>query len=316
MRKQTAVSVKLAILFAAIALMVSGAAPVLAKESTAEGSFDRTLKVNGAVDLSVKTGSGYIKIHRGDSTTVQVHAKIRASEGWFGGGSPEEKVKAIEKNPPVEQTGNVIRIGRVDDRWLRENVSISYEITVPAETKLDAHTGSGSAEIEGIKGPVEAETGSGEITLRDIGGELRASTGSGSIHALRIAGAINAHTGSGGITLEQVAPGNVDANTGSGHIEVRGVKGEFRASTGSGGIDVDGTPTGNWRIRSGSGSISMRLPSDLGFELSAHTSSGNVHSDHPVTVQGTIGRHELRGKVRGGGPLIEASTSSGSIRVQ
>ena len=116
--------------------------------------------------------------------------------------------------------------------------------------------------------------------------------------------------------MEQSAPGNVDANTGSGHIELRGVKGEVRASTGSGGIEVDGAPTGNWRIRSGSGSISMRLPSDAAFELSAHTSSGNVHSDHPVTVLGTIGRHELRGKVRGGGPLIEASTSSGSIRVQ
>ncbi len=299
-----------------LALLASVALPVVRAETfSAEGSFTRTLKVTGAVDLSVKTGSGSIKIRRGPAGAVVVYGKIRANDSWFGGGNAEEKVKALEANPPIEQTGNTIRIGRIEDRALRENVSISYEITVPADTRLDSHSGSGSQEIDGVKGPVEVETGSGSITLGEIGGELRASTGSGSIHGTRIAGAITASTGSGSISLEQAAPGNVDVHTGSGHIEVRGVHGELRAGTGSGGIDVEGHPTGNWRMRSGSGGISVKLPSDMGFELSAHTSSGRVHTDHPVTMQGSVSPREIRGKVRGGGPLIEASTSSGSIRI-
>jgi hypothetical protein len=33
-------------------------------------------------------------------------------------------------------------------------------------------------------------------------------------------------------------------------------------------------------------------------------------------VQGTIGRREIRGVVRGGGALLEVSTSSGDIRIE
>ena len=69
---------------------------------------------------------------------VTVHARIRAAAGWFSGINADEKVKRIVANPPVEQTGNVIRIGRIEDSELRNNVSISYEITSPAETRADS----------------------------------------------------------------------------------------------------------------------------------------------------------------------------------
>jgi hypothetical protein len=37
--------------------------------------------------------------------------------------------------------------------------------------------------------------------------------------------------------------------------------------------------------------------------------------DHPVTVQGRIDRRTLRGNIHGGGPVVSASTSSGSIDI-
>ena len=307
---------KIVTLFAALALLWSAGAGVACAQFSAEGSFARTLKVTGAVDLDVKTGSGSINVRTGAAGTVQVQAKIKAREGWGGGLSGEEKVRRLEANPPIRQTGNTIVIGEIEDRELNNNVSISYELMVPADTRLRSHTGSGSQTVDGVRGPVETGTGYGSITLSNIGGEVRASTGSGSIQVRGLSGSINGSTGSGDIEVQQSAPGDLELQTGSGSIEVSGVKGGVRARTGSGEISAEGQMTGDWRLHTSSGSVTVRLPQGAAFDLAARTSSGSIRSDHPITVQGTIGRRELNGKVRGGGPLLEVSTSSGSIHIE
>lgn len=308
-----------------ISLLASAAA-----QAAVEGSFHRTLSVNGTVDLDVTTGSGNITVRTGNSGTVDVTGHIRAS-GWFDGA--EDKVKQIQNNPPVQQSGNSIRIGHLQGMDFRHNVSISYELIVPADTKLNSHSGSGAQSIDGVNGLLEveagsgeirvsnvgntvrAETGSGDLRLQNIKGNVRAKAGSGSIRAIEIAGGIEGETGSGHIELEQSAPGAVRVKTGSGGIEVRKVRGSLEARAGSGGISADGEPLGGWIVHTGSGSVRLRLSDDAAFDLNAHTSSGSISLNRPVTVQGIIGRKEVRGKVRGGGPQIEVETSSGNIEI-
>ena len=308
---------KFSVVIAALALLAL-AVPARAADTQAEGSFSRTLKVTGAVDLDVNTGSGSINVRTGDVSTVQILGKIKSSDSWGRGSSisPEEKVRRIEANPPIEQTGNTIVIGKIEDRDLQNGVSISYEITVPAATKLRSHSGSGSITVDGLSSPLEAGTGSGGITLSNIGAEVRASTGSGSIHVRGVAGSFNGSTGSGDIEVQQTAPGDVDLQTGSGSIDLTGVKGGVRARTGSGSIHVEGQMKGDWRLHTSSGGVTVRLPQGTAFDLAARTSSGSIQTAHPITVQGTIGRRELSGKVLGGGPLLDVSTSSGSIRIE
>lgn len=140
------------------------------------GQFERTLKVTGAPDVEVNTGSGDITVRTGDTSTVHVIGHIHASSvsDWFGGGaSSDEKIKRLEANPPIEQTGNIIRIGRIEDPSLRRNISISYEVTVPASSNLRANTGSGNAQVDGLTAPVKVSTGSGDVTLRNISAEVR-----------------------------------------------------------------------------------------------------------------------------------------------
>ena len=54
--------------------------------SAQEGQFDRTLKVNGPVDLTLSTDSGGIVVVAGPAGTVTVHAKLKAQNNWFSGG--------------------------------------------------------------------------------------------------------------------------------------------------------------------------------------------------------------------------------------
>src|SRR5271157_820800 len=77
-----------------------------------EGRFARTVQVSGAVDLEVQTGSGTIDVRTGDSSTVRITGTIRATSGWSDGAGAENKVRYLETNPPIEQHGNVIKIGR------------------------------------------------------------------------------------------------------------------------------------------------------------------------------------------------------------
>jgi len=299
----------------------------------AEGSFERSLHVTGPVDLQVSTGSGAIHVRAGDSQTVQVRGTIKARERG-GGMSAEEKVRQLEANPPIQQEGNFIRVGHLEDSELSRNVSISYDLVVPKETRLRAETGSGDQTVEGIQGPlkastgsggiriarisseVHADTGSGDIQIESVQGSVTANTGSGSIRANGVAGEFSGETGSGDVRLEQSAPGRVKVSTGSGNIELAGVNGPLHVDTGSGEIKAQGELTGDWRLETGSGGVTVSLPSNAGFDLRAHTDSGRISTTREVTLTGTLSRNDYRGKVGSGGYLLEVKTGSGDIRIE
>ena len=287
----------------------------LAGFASVVGTFDRSFQVNGPVDLEVLTRSGDITVRAGSSGSVSIHAKIHSGNSWFGGDNRGE-IQELQSNPPIRQNGNSIRIDYVNLR----NISVDYEITVPEETAVRAHTGSGNQTVEGVRGNADLESGSGDLRLARLTGDLHFQTGSGNVRAQQISGPARGKAGSGDIEVEEVGSGDVDIRTGSGNITVHGINGGFRAEAGSGDIRGDGMAKNMWSIRTGSGNVTLRVPSDLAFDVDISTSSGSGNMDHPVTttVQGRIqeSRKSIVGKVRGGGPTISVHTGSGDVHVQ
>lgn len=283
--------------------------------STPQGTFDRTLRVSGPVDLEVLTHSGDVIVRAGASGSVQIHGKIFVSDRWLGG-SRDADVHEIEQNPPVRQDGNSVHIDYVN----AHNVSVDYEITVPADTTIRTHSGSGDLEIEGTHGSVDLQTGSGDVKLSNVSGEIHLQTGSGDVRGHQVAGAVRGGTGSGDVEIEEAGQGDIDLRTGSGNMTVRGVQGGFHGEAGSGDIMVEGTQTSSWEIRSGSGNVNVRLPGNAAFDADLSTSSGTVYIEPPVemTVQGRVeeARKHIQGKVRGGGPTLSVRTGSGDIHIE
>jgi DUF4097 and DUF4098 domain-containing protein YvlB len=277
----------------AVAALAASPAMMLA----ADGTFDKTLHVSGSVELSVATGSGYIHVSPGSDSEVHIIGHVHANHwsGWGdGGGSPEDRVKQVVSNPPIEQSGNTINVGK---HTSYHNVSIDYDITTPKGTNL------------------EANSGSGDLHLTDIGGSLKANTGSGTIEATGISGRVVLGTGSGDIRAEMHAAPDVKAETGSGSIKLRGVNGGLFAETGSGDIDVEGQPGTNWKLETGSGSVTLDTGGRAKFSLDATTGSGSVHSDPPITTHGSLERHHVTGDINGGGPTVRVETGSGDVRI-
>jgi hypothetical protein len=279
------------------------------------GTFDRTLTVNGPVDLEVFTHSGDITVRSGPAGAVTIHGIIHAEAFWFST-NRDSDVQALQKDPPIHQTGNSVRIDYVN----LHNIAVDYEITVPTETSLRSHTGSGDQNVDGLKGRIELEAGSGDLRLTRVTGEMRFRTGSGNVTGRELAGPLQATAGSGDLEIEETGVGDVEIHTGSGNIQLRGVKGGLRAEAGSGDITADGQLKGGWQIRTGSGDVQMKVPSDTGFDVDISTSSGEVSVDRPVTmvVQGRVmdGHKEVKGKVGSGGPLLSVHTGSGDVSLR
>jgi|WetSurMetagenome_2_1015567.scaffolds.fasta_scaffold84226_1 hypothetical protein len=274
---------------AAAAVLALAALPVLASEAT----FERTLSVNGRVQLTVTTGSGNIHLAHGTGNHVHIFGRVKS--GWGGPvwGGNDDRVRQIAANPPIAQTGNIVRIGRHEN--LR-NISIDYEIQAPADAFLDAGSGSGNVVVDGV------------------GENAKIATGSGNIHATSMRGGFKVDTGSGDIYAEQSGPGDVKAQTGSGNIELRNLRGALHAETGSGNIKVAGAPTSYWKLETGSGDVEL-WASGAAFTLDASTGSGSIHTDQEMVTQGTQGRHHVIGKLGGGGPTVRVQTGSGNVRV-
>ena len=272
----------LLVVTAALAL---ASVPALASEAT----FERNLTVNGRVELTVATGSGSIRLTHGSSDRIHVFGRVRSN--W---GENEDKVREIAANPPIEQTGNIIRIGARHESL--HNISIDYEIQAPADAYLSASTGSGSINDDGI------------------GENAKLSTGSGSIHASGLHNGFSVNTGSGDIFVEATGQGDAKAHTGSGSIELHDVRGGLDAETGSGSIKVSGTAAAAWKLHTGSGSVEL-WPGSGGYTLDASTGSGGISTEREMTVQGSFDKHHMTGKVGGGGPTVRVETGSGNIRI-
>ena len=106
------------------------------------GTFDRTLSISGPVSLDVRSDPGGIRITSGTDASVRVHATIRPLYGRFDLGLAEANIRALERNPAIEQSGNHIRIGYVDPELLRA-VSMHLTLIVPRATQARAQTSSG-----------------------------------------------------------------------------------------------------------------------------------------------------------------------------
>jgi DUF4097 and DUF4098 domain-containing protein YvlB len=272
-------------LLVAAAALALAAVPALASEAT----FEKTLSVSGRVELSVSTGSGNIHITHGGGNQVHIFGRVKSN--W---GGSEERVREIAAHPPIEQTGNIIRIGGHHENL--HNISIDYDIQAPENAFL------------------EAGSGSGDITVDGVGENAKISTGSGNIHATGLHGGFKVDTGSGDIYAEQTGEGDVKAQTGSGNVELRNLHGGLRAGTGSGNIKVGGTPSAPWHLETGSGNVEFWAGS-AALTLDASTGSGSIHTDREMLTQGSSDKHHVTGKLNGGGPTVRVETGSGDIRV-
>jgi hypothetical protein len=259
------------------------------------GAFQRTLNVTGPVDLDVLSEIGGIILTVGASDSIRVQAVLTPQLGPLDIVKADARIRALEANPPVDQTGNRIRIGYPADSELLTRISMRLTIEVPRTTIVRARTRSGGIEISGIVGRVDGESGSGRIVTSDINGDVFLKSQSGGILVSKSQGRVVAHNGSGAIEATDVA-GPIDAMTASGAIRLSQVQ------------------PAAIRAHAKSGAIKVTLAPGAGYDFLAQSESGKIFVSGMTTQQGKNIRH-LTGKLGGGGPLVDINTNSSAVHI-
>lgn len=293
------------------------------------GSFDRDYKVTGPILLELTNASGDVNITGSADGKVHVHGDVRAS--GFGLDNTRKRLDDTLANPPVEQRGETIRIGKEMSHM--RNITIAYRIQVPHDTEVSATVASGAQTIRDVRGPVKVHaasgairvekidsyaqitTLSGSITATDLGNDFRASTASGSVSVSNTKGDVDVSALSGVIRVAK-SGGRVEADTKSGEVEIQGASTDVKAHAVSGRVSVQGNPAANgyWDLKTISGSVHLNVPATANFHLSAEASSGEIRTDIPIVIE-EQSKHSLRAHMGNGGGRVEVRTASGEIRV-
>ena len=295
-------------------------------------AFERSYAVAGAPTLDVSTIRGKIDVSVGDTDRIVVRGTATVRYGLSAPVAAYDLVKRVAADPPIQQEGNTLRLRPPSGADEQRAMTVAYEVSVPRGTVVKTNSDSGETTISGVGGRVSVRTQSAAILLRDLGGEAEVTTGSGAVQADSITGDVNVSTRSSRVTVRNLGAGlrvrtesgavegtfrgdgDVDIGTASSAIDLTGVKGALTATSNSGRIRVSGLPTGPWQVTSGSGSFDLDFDANTRLTLDARSGSGSVLVEG-AALEGSASKGAASGTVGGGGPLVRASSRSGSIRI-
>jgi len=131
--------------------------------------------------------------------------------------------------------------------------------------------------------------------------KLSANSVSGDVDVTGAGDEVRARSVSGDVKLERVRAPSVTAASVSGDVEV-----QIDALTGEGAL----------KFTSVSGNVELQLPRSLDADVTLKTVSGELESDFQLTLQGSMNRRNLNGRIGRGGRDLVLTTVSGDVRLR
>lgn len=312
---------------------------VVTASAEVEDKITKSFQVPPGGQLVVAVDRGAIEVRTADRESVDIEVNRKA------GGSRTKAEKILKDHiVTTTQDGNKVEVraeykGANSSGWFGRSpeLQVKFLVTVPRKFDVDLKTAGGSVKVAGVNGKVQAQSSGGSLNFANIEGPLSGHTSGGSITVTGCKGRVEISTSGGSLNLKEIE-GDVTAKTSGGairadkltgksvvktsggSIDVSGIKGSMEAATAGGSISAEllEQPTGDCSFKSSGGGITVALGEKPAVDVDLRTSAGQVATDFPVATgdQGAQKKNELRGKVNGGGPLITANTSGGSIRLQ
>jgi DUF4097 and DUF4098 domain-containing protein YvlB len=268
--------------------------------------------------LSIDNFNGSVEITGWEQNEVEVNGTKYASS----------KEYMDEMKIDVGATSGVVRIRTIRPSMSRGNSGARFTIRVPKHVVLDEITTSnGGIRIDGIDGTVRLRTSNGALRIERLNGDLNARTSNGGIYLRDFDGNARLQTTNGGIEAE-TSHGSFEAETSNGKIEATlndpaanwPVK--LHTTNGHIALSIKSSKLPDVRAESSNSSIVVRLPASVNARVRASTSHhSSITSDFDTLMRSGDDedrrhrRSDVEGTIGGGGPLIDLSTSNGTIKI-
>jgi DUF4097 and DUF4098 domain-containing protein YvlB len=256
----------------------------------------KTYSVSAKPEIRVETNDAEIRVSTADRKDIEAVVTANGYKIGSGGISISE-----------HQTGDRVEIDVHVPNFhlfsLGIHKSVHVDLNIPREADLDLHSGDGRITVENLNGKATLRSGDGDIVVNSGKGAFNIETGDGRVECQNIDGDLRAETKDGGVRIDGVFS-SLDLHTGDGSIDAEVRAGSRMAS--------------GWSLRSGDGSVSLRLPEGFPADLDVHTGDGHITMDFPITIESGVSLKEnaIRGKMNGGGQMLEIKTGDGNITVR
>lgn len=191
--------------------------------------------------------------------------------------------------------------------------SATLEVRVPRNARVSIRGATTSVDASNIAGEFDYTSGRGRLHLEGAPRRVSAETLDGNIEIVGLAASTRVRTASGAVTLRGLT-GDLLVTTVSGAIRVGGAHvTQARLETVSGEISWKGSIAagGVLEALSVSGDIELRLPPDLGADLTLTAPPGATSSEWSLVRPATRGT--IRTSIGDGGAAVIARTFKGRI---
>ncbi len=307
------------------AALVATAYQRRSRDEAREQQVERTVKTfrlgdNGWLSLGNIAGDITVTRAGGGETTVEIVKTARGRDA----ADAREMLQAVTVDA-TERAGRAeVKAHYPGDDWRRNgrrniNVSVAYNVSAPAGTRIAVESISGNVRITDIKGDITVNTISGDLHIGGAGRVGTAKTISGTVEIVdtQIDGVLSTSSVSGDVVVRRVSARRLEAGSVSGNVRLEDVQCDrVSASTTSANIVFAGplAKNGRYELKGFSGDVRVQLSGNTGFELDASTFSGQIRSDDfPITARGRASRRSLSGTYGDGSAMLDLQTFSGSI---
>ena len=294
------------------AVLLSGCADLAGFDRAKEDfHYSYDLQPGGHLDLNNTNGS--VDIAGWDRNTIDVSGTKFAST--------EDQLRGIRIK--VNVSGKDVSItSESPSGFLHGSYGVRYMIRVPREITLGRlQTTNGSVSVDDLQGGGRLGSTNGHISMARDMGDYEVQTTNGTIEFDGCAGSERAETTNGSIR-GRLSDGAIEARSTNGSIDLTidkpRVDTGIRASTVNGGIHLSLAQFQGNAVNAETthGSITLRLPSKADARLTAQSTLSSVTSEISLSSTEEMSKHHLKGQLGNGGPLISATTTTGSIRIE
>jgi DUF4097 and DUF4098 domain-containing protein YvlB len=263
-----------------------------------EGMEEKTLQVNGPVNLTLNNDYGDVSVTSG--TDGQVYIKAEKT-GWGPNEAQAQKaLDSLEIN--IEQNGNNIQISAQlpePDNVLTIGPiggGVKFTITVPKETaSLNSDT-----TTPGTQGKIDLHTAFGDINVLDVSGAVAVKTNNGNVTAGNIVSdaSVSLTSDFGDITAREISGTDLTIDSKNGALDLQNMtaSGMLKATSDFGSISLTHGRASSVDIQSTNGKVMLE----------------NLNVDGKVTVHNDFGDQTLTAV---DASAYELKTKNGKIKL-
>jgi DUF4097 and DUF4098 domain-containing protein YvlB len=304
-----------------------------------EPFITRSLTNEKFSQLDISTAHGNITVEKVPASEARVEVYIYANGNLRDQRiSKEEIQQRLDQYYEFEiaiQNGELKAIARAKDNlgnafnW-KKSLSISFTIYTAEAMPGDLKTSHGNIEVSNMNGKQELSTSHGNIVVKAINGSVSGGTSHGNLVISSVSEGVKMRTSHGNIEAER-CDGNVTLTTSNGNVRLNSLKGKIDAQTTHGNIEGDAlsgqldasTSHGDISLRNldasvetstSHGNITLHLPKGKGVDLDLH--GKRISVDKLENFSGSKEERKLKGTMNGGGMIVKAATSQGSVDVK